>query len=350
MLLEISLVLSLLSSTYAQQSAYGQCGGMGWTGQTTCVSGYVCTFSNAWYSQCIPGTTSGGGSGGGSTGGGSTPPPPSSKANYWFHFGDSYSQTGFVTTGTLPAVGNPLGNPPYPGFTATGGPNWIDVMTTVANKSLILTYNYAYGGATLDRSIVPPSSSSILTVTDQVNEFLNGAAKKPSTSPWTSANAMFSIWIGINDLGITFGQGGDRSAFSDTLLTAYFGLVSKLVSCQCARNFLFITVPPVDRSPLMLAQSASSQALEKSVINTFNSKLMAKASAFQSANSGSKTFVWDANSVFNTILNNPTAYGFSDATSFGGAKSFWGNNYHPGSVAQTIFGKDVGALLSGTIF
>lgn len=30
---------------------YAQCGGNGWTGPTTCVSGYTCTFSNEWYSQ-----------------------------------------------------------------------------------------------------------------------------------------------------------------------------------------------------------------------------------------------------------------------------------------------------------
>jgi hypothetical protein len=30
------------------------------------------------------------------------------------HSGDSYTQTGFVTNETLPAVGNPLGNPVYP--------------------------------------------------------------------------------------------------------------------------------------------------------------------------------------------------------------------------------------------
>jgi endoglucanase len=33
-------------------------GGTGWNGATTCVSGYVCTYSNPWYSQCLPGTAS----------------------------------------------------------------------------------------------------------------------------------------------------------------------------------------------------------------------------------------------------------------------------------------------------
>jgi len=34
-------------------SAWGQCGGNGWTGPTSCASG-TCTYSNAYYSQCIP--------------------------------------------------------------------------------------------------------------------------------------------------------------------------------------------------------------------------------------------------------------------------------------------------------
>lgn len=32
---------------------YGQCGGNGWTGPTTCASG-TCTATNEWYSQCLP--------------------------------------------------------------------------------------------------------------------------------------------------------------------------------------------------------------------------------------------------------------------------------------------------------
>jgi hypothetical protein len=32
---------------------WGQCAGMGWTGCTSCISGTTCTYSNAWYSQCL---------------------------------------------------------------------------------------------------------------------------------------------------------------------------------------------------------------------------------------------------------------------------------------------------------
>jgi endoglucanase len=47
---------ALAGSAIAEQQAWGQCGGIGWSGQTTCVSGYTCTYSNDWYSQCVPGT------------------------------------------------------------------------------------------------------------------------------------------------------------------------------------------------------------------------------------------------------------------------------------------------------
>ncbi|RWA09207.1 hypothetical protein EKO27_g5917 [Xylaria grammica] len=40
----------------AQQGAWGQCGGINWDGPNTCVSGYVCSVLNEYYSQCIPGT------------------------------------------------------------------------------------------------------------------------------------------------------------------------------------------------------------------------------------------------------------------------------------------------------
>lgn len=273
------------------------------------------------------------------------------KPNYWFGFGDSYSQTGFVTTGTLPNTANPIGNPPFPGFSATGGENWVGYVTATYNRSLVYTYNYAYGGATIDANLVKPFTPSVLSLTDQVNEFLNGAAKKPASTPWTSANAIFSIWIGVNDIGNSYGNGGDRSAFSDTLLNAYFALVQKLYNAG-GRNFLFLNVPPIDRTPLMLAQSASAQALEKSVINTFNTKLAAKIKTFQSSNSGVKTFIYDSHAQFTTMLNSPKTYGFQDATSFGSATTdFWGNNYHPSTYANKFFGQTIGqTVLANTIW
>ncbi|KAI0040360.1 glycoside hydrolase family 5 protein [Auriscalpium vulgare] len=45
-------------SVKAQSAVYGQCGGISWTGATTCVSGSTCTVINDYYSQCLPGSAS----------------------------------------------------------------------------------------------------------------------------------------------------------------------------------------------------------------------------------------------------------------------------------------------------
>ncbi|EPS45992.1 hypothetical protein H072_30 [Dactylellina haptotyla CBS 200.50] len=46
----------LIQGINAQAPAYGQCGGIGWTGPTTCVSGWTCVYGNDYYSQCLQAT------------------------------------------------------------------------------------------------------------------------------------------------------------------------------------------------------------------------------------------------------------------------------------------------------
>lgn len=41
------------TATSTGASEWGQCGGEGWTGPTTCQSPYTCQVQNPWYSQCL---------------------------------------------------------------------------------------------------------------------------------------------------------------------------------------------------------------------------------------------------------------------------------------------------------
>ncbi|KAI5891188.1 carbohydrate-binding module family 1 protein [Schizophyllum commune H4-8] len=65
LILATAIALTLKASAQTVADPWGQCGGTGWSGATTCPSGYTCTVSSEYYSQCIPGS-GGGGSGGGS--------------------------------------------------------------------------------------------------------------------------------------------------------------------------------------------------------------------------------------------------------------------------------------------
>lgn len=51
-----ALVAILPAFVEAQSQLYAQCGGIGWSGATTCVSGATCTVLNDYYSQCLPGS------------------------------------------------------------------------------------------------------------------------------------------------------------------------------------------------------------------------------------------------------------------------------------------------------
>ncbi|KAF3916624.1 hypothetical protein ABW20_dc0104072 [Dactylellina cionopaga] len=66
------IVTTLFSYVTAQSGAWGQCGGVGWSGATTCVSGYYCSSLNPYYSQCLPGN--------GPTGATTTPVAPTTSS------------------------------------------------------------------------------------------------------------------------------------------------------------------------------------------------------------------------------------------------------------------------------
>ncbi|KAK1712457.1 hypothetical protein BDP67DRAFT_404213 [Colletotrichum lupini] len=42
----LAVLVALAQTTSAQQTPYGQCGGSGWTGPTTCTAGWHCEKAN----------------------------------------------------------------------------------------------------------------------------------------------------------------------------------------------------------------------------------------------------------------------------------------------------------------
>ncbi|KAF8176250.1 hypothetical protein K438DRAFT_1847186 [Mycena galopus ATCC 62051] len=269
--------------------------------------------------------------------------PALSKPFYWFSFGDSYTQTGFnITTGPLPSPGNPMGNPTYPGNTAAPGENWIDVATTKYNQSVLLTYNFGYSGATISRDIVPPYADFVRTLPDQIDELVAwNAAQHPR--PWASSDALFSIWLGINDIDLTYALDVDHTALTNQLIPRYFHDLG-------GRNFLFLNVPPLNRTPELLVQNSTIRALEAGIIAYFNAQLAAGVDKFKSSHSAVQTWQYDAHAAFTQVLDHPEQYGFNNITGDDGTTpgQFWYNWLHPVSAAQVIFGKEVGELLADT--
>nr|XP_036588154.1 fungal cellulose binding domain-containing protein [Colletotrichum truncatum]KAF6799295.1 fungal cellulose binding domain-containing protein [Colletotrichum truncatum] len=269
---------------------------------------------------------------------------------YFITFGDSYSQTGFNINGTKPNPQNPLGNPDLPGWTASGGLDWVGFMVTQFNASLTYSYNLAYGGATTDATLIAPYASTVLSFIDQVTEFSRSLAPKPSWAPWNADNTLVGVWMGVNDVGNAFWL-GNRETLLVQVLAKYFEQLQILYNAG-VRKFVLLGVPPTQKTPLMLANGADSNAQLAAAIKQYNDLIASNLAAFKAKNAGVTSWIVDTTAPFDKAINNPTAYGAPDATCFNanGLSCLWFNDYHPGVQIQKLVAQAVAQAVGAPWF
>ena len=84
-----------------------------------------------------------------------------------------------------------------------------------------------------------------------------------------------------------------------------------------ARSFLFLTVPPTNRAPLLIEQGP--QAVDKitAALADYNAQLAANVRAFNRTHGDlDQVLVFDTRPIFNTLLNNAEEFGFVNSTGF----------------------------------
>ncbi|KAF3765360.1 family 16 carbohydrate esterase, partial [Cryphonectria parasitica EP155] len=265
--------------------------------------------------------------------------------------GDSYSQTGFnITTGPLPDASNPLGNPTFPGYTTSGGNNWIDNLITEYNLTLMLNYNFAYGGATTDSDLVAPYEPGVLSLIDQTTEFSDSIASHPSTTPWTSNNTLFGVWMGVNDVGNSYYE-SNVTDILDAIMVVYFDQLQIMYNAG-ARYFVLLSVPPIQETPFMLAYGADVDAEEAVIIDEYNNLLASNLANFTSTNAGVTAKIVNTTVSFQTAIDDPQAYGAANATCYDddGTTCLWWNDYHPALAIHKLVAQQVAAAFQGIFF
>ncbi|RDW76852.1 putative cellulose-binding GDSL lipase/acylhydrolase [Aspergillus mulundensis] len=257
---------------------------------------------------------------------------PKASPKYLISFGDSYTSTSFNITGEKPSAANPLGNPPFPGWTSAGGANWIGQLVGTYNDSLLLNYNLAYGGATVNASLVAPYTPEVYSLIDQVAEFNEYLSPPPDYAPWTAENTLFAIWEGVNDVGGSWYQ-PNPDALATEILRQLFEQI-ELIYDGGARNFALLTVPPTDRSPYITqGQNAEYTVTHlKAAIASWNTQFNEKASAFAAAHADAVVKVIDTQPVFNELLD--AGGDAADCYNADGVTCLWFNDYHPGLAIQ----------------
>ena len=158
------------------------------------------------------------------------------------------------------------------------------------------------------------------SIVDQVGLFHDILAPKPAGAEWHSSNSLFAFWIGINDVGNSYWKGASATkTLYDSIFDVYRASVKALVDAG-ARNLVFLNVPPVDRSPLMLGQSADAQATEKVAIADWNSRVAALAAETKNGTAAVNVWLVDAHGVFTKALDNPKAFaqtsGYKNTTGY----------------------------------
>lgn len=211
------------------------------------------------------------------------------------------------------------------------------------DNSQLLSYNFATDGATIDASIIAPQNPNALTLVDQVSEFLTNLAPVPEYAPFLQNNTLFVIWMGTTDMIIAWNE-TDWPAISEQLVDSYFEQIELLYNAG-ARNFIFPDVPPIQRTPAMLGQSVAEQQGMATAITQFNAVLNTQANSLISTKLGGQfpnprgfAQVIGANSAFNIMLDNPTAYGSPDATCVNsdGVSCLWASEWYPGQEIQSL--------------
>jgi len=150
MLSTIAILLSAVGAVYAQGAAYAQCGGVGFSGATTCVSGYVCTYNSEYYSQCLPGVAA------------TTTPTP-------------------TTTG-----GSGSASTTYPGTTLQSGYYWIRAVESPNfHKYLQTSPEYVPGVAIMDDYT---TAGQFQIVSGQLVELIEGGLLYANVVPSTNSS------------------------------------------------------------------------------------------------------------------------------------------------------------------
>lgn len=181
----------------------------------------------------------------------------------------------------------------------------------------MLVYNYARGG------------DQVVGVKRQIRDlFLPVVGNKPKWASWNSTNSLFVTWVGINDCawGIEDLAARMRELFS----------LQDALHESGGRNFVFIDLPPIERSPALNARRNWFEPSETSAYSKWNAALRDAAKGFAEKHPDSTVLIFSAHQTFNTFLDDLWAYDFpiGDGSLSGG--SVWVDHLHPTSKVHDI--------------
>jgi len=199
--------------------------------------------------------------------------------------------------------------------TSSGGSNWVEFLTGCFSglpaECENQLWDFAYAGADISSKFLPPHHNTSIQLDQQVRQWDAFAREPLAMDPETTLVAFF---IGINDIDDSASfTNVSFPAFYDTIISTYFDSV-ELVHSRGFKNFLFLGLPPLDKTPGNLGRSNPVPNI--TMIEAYDSSLEDHVDAFQAAHPEATTVLFDTYSTLSAILEDPESYGITNTTSF----------------------------------
>ncbi len=231
-----------------------------------------------------------------------------------YAFGDSLSDVGnvFALTG-IPAA-------PYVNGQFSNGPLWVQDLAvglglSPLTPSVLGGTDYAYATAETGNASFDTANpvADILGPTGQLAQF-------EATHATADPNALYTIWVGSNDLtDIPAGSTPAQAATDIATIAANIDTTIGTLAGLGAKNFLIVTVPDLGKTPAAIAGGPLAVASATALSSSLDSTLVGGAGPIPSlanlaALEGLNLKVLNAFTLLDSAVASPGTFGLTDVT------------------------------------
>lgn len=236
---------------------------------------------------------------------------PASAGDYaaLYAFGDSLSDAGnaFIATGRTEPV-----SPPYSDGRFSNGPVWVQDLANqlglpALTASLAGGTDFAVGGA--QTGTTPVHTANLSDLPAQLTAF-------QAAVPTPASGALYTLWIGANDLFSILGTPGISAATAMADANAAVSNVVTFVSglaADGAKNLLLVTVPNLGVVPA-ITKLGSAAETEATDLSAYFDQALVSAVGGEAAGAGMHLSILDSFGLLDDAIADPAAFGFSNVT------------------------------------
>ncbi|KAH6910826.1 hypothetical protein BKA70DRAFT_94336 [Coprinopsis sp. MPI-PUGE-AT-0042] len=196
---------------------------------------------------------------------------------------------------------------------------------TSAALEKIKLENYAFPGANAEDDLE-----------SQIGLFLLAFKGDNAMLPANPSTLCYIFWLGINDCGRT----SDEDEL-DAIVEKIFDAAHDLYVKAKARRFLFVDVPPIDRSPSGLPNASEFRAR----VAAWNESLKSRVDEFSEETPNATVTTFSAHELLTEILDSPEDHGFTEEDVEEEGGSVWLDDLHLTTEVHEIIAKRLGEVI-----